>query len=159
LERERGPFWFLERSLDAIEREAPVAYGLIVRALGRRAIVIAIGDDVATLSMASGSHAIARDGGARGAVELSLTEAIVRRLLEGRLTIVDAALAGDLVLRGAADDLAALHDALLAFIHGAVRSSSTPRLLESYLDRDAPSNGRPRSRGANHGERHGPPHR
>jgi len=148
LERERGPFWFLERSLDAIEREAPVAYGLIVRALGRRAIVIAIGDDVATLSMASGSHAIARDGGARGAVELSLTEAIVR-----------AALAGDLVLRGAADDLAALHDALLAFIHGAVRSSSTPRLLESYLDRDAPSNGRPRSRGANHGERHGPPHR
>jgi hypothetical protein len=156
---DRGPFWFLERCLDAIEREMPAAYRRIVGALGRRAVAIAIGDDLATLSIANGSHAISREPPAECAIELSLTEATIRRVLEGRCTIVDAAIAGDLVLRGAADDLAALHDALLAFIHGAVRSPSTPRLLEAYLDRDALPNVRSRSPDAHHGERHGPPHR
>ena len=176
-ERNRGPFWFLERCLDAIEKEAPVAYGRVVRGLGSRAVRVAIGDDVATLSMASGGHEIARDAevvrGSRAqatgcAVELIMTEAIIGCLLEGRRTILDAALDGDLVLRGSVDDLAALHDALVAFIHGAVRSPSTPRLLESYLDRDRPPSGRTRSPGATHlrarptdrdGERHGPPQR
>lgn len=157
-ERDRGPLWFLERCLDAVENEVPAAYRRVVRALDRRAVAIAIGDELGTLSMAHGRHAIAPDASAECALELSMTEATIRCLLEGQLTIVDAAIAGDLVLRGAADDLAALHDALLAFIHGAVRSPSTPRLLEAYLDRGTSANARTRNPGANHGERHGPSH-
>jgi len=158
-ERDRGPFWFLERCLDAIETEAPLAYRRVACALGGRAIAINIGDGLATLSMASGRHRVARDAGSGCAVELTLTDAVIGRLLEGRCTVLDAVFAGDLVLRGSADDLAALHDALLAFIHGAVRSPSTPRLLESYLDRHVPTNSASASPGANHGERHGPPQR
>ena len=158
-ELDRGPFWFLERCLDAIAKEAPVAYRLVVRALGGRAIAITIGEEIATLAMASGEHRIARDAGSGCAVELALTDAVISRLLEGRCTVLDAVLGGDLVLRGSADDLAALHDALLAFIHGAVRSPSTPSLLESYLDRDVSPNSANASPGANHGERHGPSQR
>jgi hypothetical protein len=157
--RERGPFWYLSLALDAIEKETPVAYRLVAGALRDRPVAIGIGDEHATLSMASGGHHLSVDGGGACAVELRLTEAVVGRLLEGRCTLVDVVVGGELVLRGSADDLAALHDALLGFIKGAVRSPSTPRLLEAYLAGPKSSNGRTRSSEANHGERNDLPQR
>ncbi len=132
----------------------PVAYGLVVRALAGRTIAIDIDGDSATLSIASARHALARSAGAGCAVELTLTEAAIDRLLDARCTVLDAVLGGEVILRGAAEDLAALHDALLAFVHGAVRSPTAPRLLESYRNRGALAMGPTRAPDASHGERH-----
>jgi hypothetical protein len=149
-----GPFGYLERCLDALEAEVPVAHGLVVRALTGRAVAIDIEGDRVTLAMASGRHCLTRGVDAGCAVELALTEAVIGRLLDARCTVLDAVLGGEVVLRGAAEDLAALHDALLAFVHGAIRSPTAPRLLESYRDRAAPSKGWTRTPDASHGERH-----
>jgi hypothetical protein len=156
---DQGPFGYLARCLDALEAEVPVAYGRMARALAGRAVAIDIEGDRAMLSMASGRHALSCDVDAGCAVELTLTEAVIGRLLDARCTVLDAVLGGEVVLRGAAEDLAALHDALLAFVHGAVRSPSAPRLLESYLGRLALSQSRTRTPDASHGERHDLPQR
>jgi hypothetical protein len=151
---DQGPFGHLERCLDALEAEVPVAYGLVVRALAGRAIAIDIDGDRATLSIARGRHALARGAGAGCAIELTLTEAVIGRLLDARCTVLSAVLGGEMVLRGAAEDLAGLHDALLAFVHGAVRSPTAPRLLESYRSRGARTKASIRTPDASHGERH-----
>ena len=59
------------------------------------------------------------------------TEAILG-VLDDRLELDDAVLQGQLQVRSELDDLTRVHDALLAYAHGGVRSPSFPGLLARF---------------------------
>ena len=124
-------FDYLARSLDAIEAEAPIAFRAMCGALGERALEIEADGRVMGLGVRAGRVVLA-DTPPAPAVRIRVSRPVVLRLIEGECTIVEAALAGDLFLRGAAEDLAAFGEALTAFVHGAVRSVTAPLLLRSY---------------------------
>ncbi len=66
------------------------------------------------------------------AVTLHTTRPPVIALADGDDTLVDAVLAGRVVLRGDVDDLAAFHDALMAFLQGAVRAPDFAATLVDF---------------------------
>jgi hypothetical protein len=140
-EPDGGFFAFLRRSLDAIAEEVPLAHGAMCRALGAKCVELRVDGETMCLSASAGRHVLTGPlAGSSVAVELN--RAAVVGLLEGRYTLVQAVLRGDVLLRGAADDLASLSDALTAFVQGAVRSVSAPELLDAYLlqsDRSQPA--------------------
>jgi hypothetical protein len=125
-------FSFLGQSLDAIAHEATDAYCEMCAAMGSRTVQLIVDREPMHLSATRGRHALCR-GCALCAVELRLERPTIVRLLEGRCTLVEVALRGDLILKGAADDLIALYGVLMAFVQGAVRSTSTPKFLDRYL--------------------------
>lgn len=129
---DRGFGPFLLASLDAIADEAPAAYRVLQRALGNRAVSICVDGERMRLDMTGTRHVLRRVDDAC-AVDLVTDSPTLVRLLEARCTLVGLAMDGPLFLRGAPEDLAALHDALLAFVHGAARSLSVSKLLNTYL--------------------------
>ena len=143
---EGGSLWFCERLLEAIAREAPRSYLAIALALGARVVLVDVDGDVFRLSMASGRHLFSAGRGGAPAVEVRMGREAVVGLLEARYGLVDAVLRGDVLIRGAAADLAAFDDVLSAVVRGAARAVSAPALLDAYL-MPAPSvDARPRVR-------------
>src|SRR5580704_13542432 len=127
---DRGFGRFLLASLDAIADEAPAGYRALQHALGNRAVSICVDGERMRLQMTGSQHALRR-GDDACAVELVTDSPTLVRLLKAGCTLVALAVDGPLLLRGAPEDLAALHDALLAFVHGAARSLSGPALLNT----------------------------
>ncbi len=136
-------FAFLARSLDAIERETPVAYRAMCDALGARVLEIEADGRAMGLGATTGRAVLSHRPDSCD-VYVRADRPTVLRLIEGDCSIVEAALLGDLILRGAAEDLAAFGDALTAFVQGAVRSVSAPSLLHAY--KTPPDSLRPYSR-------------
>lgn len=129
-----GPFGrFLSRSLEAVSREVPRAWRALGAALAGRAVRLTV--DGETLVAAGDGAAVTlrapRDGESFAVTLRTSHEAIVA-LVDGRRTLVESVLAGELDLRGTVEEIAVFHDALQAYLHGAVRSVSHPPLLRSY---------------------------
>jgi hypothetical protein len=122
---------FLAASLAALGQEVPAAFALLCRRLARREVRLRVDDDTVALRFLPGG-VVMDPVPERPCVELVTTGRTVLDVLEARETLVSAALRDRLQLRGALDDLLALHDGLLAYVHGAVRAPSLPRLLARY---------------------------
>lgn len=118
-------------SIEALEREFPPAYAAMCARLAPRVTSIEVEGERTTLRFAP--TGVARD------TTQSPAELIVRSdrrtildVVDGEVTLVDAVLQDRLAVQGHPDDLVAFHDALLLFVHGAVRSPSFPSLLDAF---------------------------
>jgi hypothetical protein len=129
-------FALLSRSLEAIEREANLAYLQLVQTM--QTCLISMRVDGAT------SYLFAADGRVvvqpqpprerRHQVELETARATIARLVDGSLGFLDALLSDALWLRGGTDALIVAYDVLMLFLRGALRCPSAPALLDAYLN-------------------------
>lgn len=140
-------FEFLERSLGVLARECPRAYRRALDCLGPRRLSLCVDDEAMSLAAAEGRHVLDRDA-RPGDVHVRFDRPLVLALLDARTSLVDAALNGDLILKGPGDALVVFDDVLKAFVHGLARCVSAPHLLDSYR-RETPSR-----RGASSGSIH-----
>ena len=62
-------------------------------------------------------------------VRISSTREAIAAVLGGRSTLEESVLTGELDIVGELAEIALLHDALVAFMHGAVRCPSMPQVL------------------------------
>jgi hypothetical protein len=118
---------FLRTSLAILESEVPAQRRAMAEHLAGRVLAIAVDGDIVDLAF---------DGTVLGVpvrrVELTSTRAAILAVVDGDRTLADALLDGSLFLRGALDDVLACHDALMAYLHGAVRAPSFPLLLRRF---------------------------
>lgn len=121
---------FLERSLELLADEVPEAYAALGRSLARCPLGIVIDGSSSVLWFENGRHALAR-AGARGA-ELRTTGSVILALVDGDATLLETLRSDALFLRGTTDAIAHLDTALGAYLAGAVRAPSFPRLLDRY---------------------------
>src|SRR5262249_48697178 len=120
----------LEESLRRLRHEVPAAYEVLCRRLAPREVRLRVdGDDVA---LRFRRRDAILDVPQRPVVEVETTREAILQLVDARHTLLSAVLAEALVLRGSLDDLLAFHDGLQAYIHGAVRAPSFPKLLARY---------------------------
>lgn len=147
-------FEFLDRALHALAAEVPAAYARISELLSGRTLRVTVDGISRYVRVEESRHVL--DLAGKETAELRTSRSVLVDLLEARRTLLDAVLFDDFVLRGGSADLAALHDALIAFIQGAVRSRTLPSLLHAYLEGDRSTS---RSRGnaaeRTHGSRKG----
>ena len=132
---ERTFFQFLDAALEALRAETPKAYTLLLRALAPTGLLLRVDGETQVLAVVQGKHRLSTRGTAP--VSLRTARAALVELLEGRRTLLDAVLDDSIEIRGTPEQVAALHDALVAFFAGSVRSRSLPALLSSYLDASA----------------------
>jgi hypothetical protein len=126
-----GFFRFLDSALDAIRVECPAAYVRLCGLLVGSGLQLRVDGRARSFTVEGGRHRIG-DSPSAG-TEIRTDRSAVEALLEGRLSLVDAVLGERLSLRGAPLDIAIMHDALVVFLEGAVRSPSLPGLLDEYL--------------------------
>lgn len=129
---ERTFFQFLDAALEALRAEAPKAYALLLRALAPTGLLLCVDGETQVLAVVQGAHRLSTRGTAAASLRTARTALV--ELLEGRRTLLDAVLDESIEIRGTPERVAALHDALVAFFAGSVRSRSLPALLSSYLD-------------------------
>ncbi|MDQ2642685.1 MAG: hypothetical protein M3020_02635 [Myxococcota bacterium] len=122
---------FLRRSLDVLSREAPRAAGALCELLSKIRLCVSVDGERLSLVVARGRlgvYPVQR----LGDTFLATRRATLVDLLEGRRSLLDAVLDDSVELRGAVDDLLVVDQALLTYLHGAVRSQSFPELLREF---------------------------
>jgi hypothetical protein len=133
-------FQFLKQALSAIEREVPVAYEKLCSKVFDTPLRISVDGETRRLLVQGRRLALAPDG--PSAAELITRREVLSDLLQARCSLIEACFSDDLLLRGAPDDVILLHEALEAFVQGAVRCVALPALLDVYLGNEQAS-GRP----------------
>jgi hypothetical protein len=126
--------------LTLLHDEFPRAYFQICSALAGRRISLAIGGDRMTIEVARfgiGFSAPTEDADVRVASD----NQTILDTIDARLTLEGAIRSARLFAAGKHEDLEACHQALLAFVRGAVRSPSFPPLLEEFRWASAPPSG------------------
>ncbi len=130
--RERTFGGWVRRALAALGRELPWAYARMCEALGERVVAIEVEGERAVVRCTGCDTRVSETLAVSPTVELETTRRAVVGMADGEETLVEAVLSGSVVLRGAPDDLAAFHDALVAFLQGAVRAPSFPWKMEEF---------------------------
>ncbi|OBB98480.1 SCP-2 sterol transfer family protein [Mycobacterium sp. 852002-40037_SCH5390672] len=126
----------LRRSLEHLEDEVPDSYRSLVAALGP--MVVELDVDGELFSLCGGTRLRVSDGAARLAgARIATSRVTILDLLDARVGLGEAVEIGKVRVRGTLDDVQRAHDALLAYVHAAVRASSQPTLL-SELRAGAP---------------------
>lgn len=116
-----------------MRREVPAAYECMCEALAPREVRLHVdGENVAVAFTDAGAAMLPSPS--RPSVELQTTGAAILDLIGARETLASAVLADRLVLRGALGDVLAMHDGVVAYLHGAVRAPSFPALLRRYRE-------------------------
>jgi hypothetical protein len=122
---------FVGESLAALRAEMPDAYAAMCLALAPRTLRLEVDGEVVTLRFAPRAVVDApKDEPA--AVSLLTSRATIVAVIDAQHSLVSAALAGVLDLRGAPADVAAFHDAFTLYLQGGVRAPSFPRLLGAF---------------------------
>lgn len=106
------------------------------RRLGARVVVVRIGEAPPISVCVEGAPPWVGSQ-ANGTVSLALSEQDLRELLRGELALEDGVLSDRINLKGGVDHLLAFFDAVIAWLHGALRSPSLPLLQDRYLARPA----------------------
>jgi hypothetical protein len=126
---------FLDRSLLLLEAEAPAAHRAVVATLGDRSVNVEV--DAELLSIFSDRDRVVTGPPFEQPTTIArTTRPALRRLLRGERDLTASILQDEVALLGAVEDLVALHDALIWYFRGAVRSPSFPGLLDEFLDLD-----------------------
>jgi hypothetical protein len=122
---------FVRAGLDALAREAPCNHARMVEILDGREVLLRVDDEVLALCFADAVAPLLAHP-RTPVVELATHKPVIVALACGDATLVDAILDDRVRLRGAIVDLLAFHDALMAYLHGAVRSPSSPARLARF---------------------------
>lgn len=118
----------LRRSVEHLEREVPDSYRLLVAELGPMVVELNVDGEVFTLR--GGDRLRVLDGAADVAGSRIVTSRVtILDVLDARVALGEAVEAGTVTVRGSLDDVQRAHDALLAYVHAAVRAPSQPTLL------------------------------
>ena len=131
--REFAPL--LDRSLALMAREAPRAYERLGDAFGASAVRLEVGNEQIGVRFDQRRHVLEADasGGMSGKSALvRVDRATILALADGELALLDAILCERLWLQGPIDAVIHFDAALLAYLDGAVRCPSFPRLLREY---------------------------
>jgi len=122
---------FLRQSLDALRREVPAAYAQLCAHLDGQEVLLAVtGDEVAV--RATGGTVCLGPPSTAPTARIRTSRDTILALIDAELTWLEALQTDALVLQGAPADVLRCHDALLTYVHGAVRAASFPTLLAAY---------------------------
>lgn len=134
---------FVRRALDAIRAEVPWAHEALRGALSGRTTLVVVDGEPAAVRTTPGDRS-----GAGQAVDIEVlsrrlepdvvcttTSRAIVDLIRGRNTLLDAVLSDRVELTGDVSALVAFHDALLLFLHGAVRARAFEGLLQEFQTR------------------------
>lgn len=121
----------LDRSLALMAREAPRAYERLGDAFGASAVRLEVGEERIAVRFAEKRHRL--EASARGQSALvRVDRATILALADGELALLDAILCERLWLQGSVDAVIHFDAALLAYLDGALRCPSFPKLLREY---------------------------
>lgn len=126
----------LRRSLEHLQDEVPDSYRLLVAQLGP--LVVELDVDGEMFSLRGGTRLRVSEGAAQPAgVRIATSRVTILALLDARAGLGEAVETGTVRVRGPLDGVQRAHDALMAYVHAAVRASSQPALV-SELRAGAP---------------------
>ncbi len=145
---------FLERSFDRLRRGAPLAYARVVAVLSLEPVRVRVGQETLEVHASDGHLRIGVTSD-RALARLVTTRAALRRLVEGETTLVAAVLDESFHLQGSVEQLLRLHDALDAYLHGAVRAPGMDALLAKFLGETPPQPASRSTRGQPRRDREG----
>jgi hypothetical protein len=121
----------LRRSLDHLAAEVPGGYRLLCDALGGHTIGIDVDGERFGLRGGAGLEVVP-DGPA--SVRIGTTRRGVLAVLDGELSLVAAVEADAVTVLGPLDEVVRAHDALVAYVHAAVRAPGAAGLLDALRD-------------------------
>jgi hypothetical protein len=128
---------YLARALDLLAVEAPSHFQAMRVRLGPLSLLIRIGAEapVAVRLARPAPWVERRDSAAHAQehVDIAVSRSDLAGFLRGEFTIEEGLDQGRLAIRGDLDHVLACLDALAAWLHGAFRSPSFPRLHRRYL--------------------------
>ena len=125
---------FVHESLHLLQREVPAAHAAMCAPVAGR--TVAIEADGEALSLRFGVDAArAADPASAADVRVRTSARAVLALADGECSLLEAVFGDQLVLQGTPEAVIAFHDALVAYLHGAVRAPSFPGLLRRFRAR------------------------
>ncbi|MEE6139442.1 SCP-2 sterol transfer family protein [Mycobacterium sp. 050128] len=119
----------LRRSIEHLEDEVPDSYRLIVAELGPMVVELHVDGEVFSLRGGGGRLQVSNGAVPMAGTRIVASRATILDLLDARMGLGEAVETGTVGVRGTLDDVQCAHDALLAYVHAAVRASSQPTLL------------------------------
>jgi hypothetical protein len=122
---------FLLASFDILERELPWAYRAVCVTLAPRVVLLRVDRDAMGLRFEP-TRIVLCPRAATACVEVETGRHTILAAIDAETTLLSAVLDDQLLLRGSAEDILAFHDALMWYLHGAVRAPSFPVLLRRY---------------------------
>jgi len=123
----------LGAAFDVLHDEAHDHHERVRTSLAALPVNVTVGDESLAPRLAHG-RLVAGDPREAARVAIRTSLATVLALLDGRRTVLEAITRGELEVRGTADALDAAADAFAGFLHGLVRSPSSPGLLVQLRD-------------------------
>jgi hypothetical protein len=126
----------LDESLEVLQREQPASYARLCEALATLRIEIGVDGEWMIAGFESGSHRVAAQSAAAQTAPASArfraSRGAVLDVLDGRISLAEAVLAGRLEAYAPLARLLELHDALVLYVNAAVRCPSFPALLDRF---------------------------
>jgi hypothetical protein len=123
---------YLEASLEILGSEAPLHLAAIRDRLAGRSVVLRIGTAEPVRICLRGQPPFVHRG-AEGEIQVGVSVRDLECFLRGQLTLEEAIETNRLTVRAQLDDLLPALDGLSAWLHGCLRSSSSPALHGRYL--------------------------
>jgi hypothetical protein len=124
-----GPF--LLDSFAVLGREVPWAHAGLRAALAPREILLRVDDEPVPLRFTRAAIE-PLFAPAAPAIVCATDRRTILRVIDAEASLLSAVMDESLALRGSPDDLLAFHDALVLYLHGAVRAPSFPALLRRF---------------------------
>ena len=129
----------LRRSFAVLEREAPAHLSALGVALGASAVDFAVDGDAVRVAVGAGGRvAVGAIGESPPAVQVFSSRAAILALVDGQHTLAGAVRDGVLDLSGRPYEIARFLDALVIYLHGAVRCPGMPAILAHWRDLGGP---------------------
>ncbi len=122
---------FLAQSFGALQRELPAVYAQLCRQLCPREVGIVVDGETVAACFQRDDVRLSRHR-VNPAVEMRTSRGAILAVIDGESTLLDSILDDRLCLRGGPEDVLAFHEALLTYVHGAVRAPSFPGLLADF---------------------------
>jgi len=122
---------FLCRSFETLEGEMPHIYTELCGRLAGRKVSLQVEKERVGLLFGAGRVRM-YPGGLTAEIALNTSCETILALVDAELTLLEALLRGDIHLLGGPADVAAFHDGLMLYLHGAVRAPSFPALLRRF---------------------------
>lgn len=120
----------LRRSLHHMAGEIPPGYRRCADMLGPLVVEVDVEGEV--FALRGGNALTVTDGGARdgASVRITTSRTAILAVLDAESSLADAVLADRVRVWGTVDDVLRAHDALIAYVHAAVRAPSTAGLCD-----------------------------
>jgi hypothetical protein len=119
----------LRRSVSELRTEVPSSYRYLVAELGSLVVEVAVDDEV--FSVHADRHDLYVDGAApQAATRVRTSRSTLLTMLDAQLPLAEAVESGQVLVWGSLQSVVHAHDALIAYVHAAVRAPSVPGLLD-----------------------------